>query len=643
MRTFESNKETDAPRARLLRTTIITASFIACCVVLFASNHSAQTSPRTRRDEPPSVILAPQTPPALLQQQRRTAPPARAQTRAQQTQTRTISQEDPYTDTASIETGQTREYNLTGRENEIVIVSVTSSNFNPAVEIVRASGGRVAQNDDVRAGEQDALILARLPDAGAYRVRVSASAQTTGGQTRAGEYEITVRRFVPVQAEAGGRTEGTLGTNRRQWHRFNAEAGQRLAVSARSTAFGPTIEIYAPNGEAVSADPIDGGEGDGTGRIIFRAAQGGTYYARVAPADGGDGGPQREGGNYTLTIAPVRVTALTGDAMSGRRLDTGGLDIYTFQGTSGEVVRALAASETPGLTVRIVPAPSADGGDIPEAAVAAPDGQRRRIAVRPAGGEAGSQSVSLVSVTALPVSPKATGEAVGLLAAAGTYQIVVSHAAGLPAQYSLTVSRPLNAFRNEGESSGTLALGSSDFWSVEGSTMGLTRIEGLSEQFDTRLEVYSPSGGLLAANDDGAGGRNAGVTFLMNEPGRYILRVHSSGDGGSGPYRLRRGANPARRINLGDRTEGTMQPDGTEIYSFEGRAGQTVIITVRSTEFDPKVALYSPTGTEIGSDDDGGGGLDSLLTRRLPANGTYTVWVTPFSGSGRFTLRVIED
>lgn len=608
-----------------LRLIVTRAALVLCCAILLTSISAAQPGSRP--------VSPPQEPPLPAPRQRT---PPRTQGAAQP-QTRTISQEDPYTDTASIETGQTRDYNLTAREGETVIVSVTSSNFNPTVEIVNASGSRVAQNDDVRAGEQDAVLLTALPSAGAYRVRVGASSQTRGGQTRAGEYEINVRRFVPVQAETGTRVTGALGTNRAQWQRFTAEAGQTLAVVARGSGFNPTIEVYASNGEAVSADPVDMGEGEGGGRIIFRAPSAGTYYARIAAEAGGP-----PNANYTLTIAPVRTAALTiGGANASRRLETGALDIYTFEGAAGEVVRVVATSMNPGVNVRIVPAPTSDGGDIPEAADAAPDGQRGRVALPPSPGSS-AQIASVPSVTALPVSAKATGEAIAMLAAAGTYQVIVSQASGLAAEYTLTASRPLNIFRNEGESTGTLALGSSDFWAVEGVT-GLSRIEGLSDQFDARLEIYSPAGSLLGANDDGAGGRNAGVTFLMNDPGRYILRVHSNGDGGSGAYRLRRGANPARRINLGDRTEGTMQPDGTEIYSFEGRAGQTVIITVRSTEFDPKVALYSPTGTEIGSDDDGGGGLDSLLTRRLPANGTYTVWVTPFSGSGQFTLRVIED
>ncbi len=640
--------------SRTLRLIIARTMFLACIAIFLTQNLSAQPGRRggARRPPPPtaatptdapSATVAPdEPPPPAAAPQRQTSTP-RTQ-RAAQPQTRTISQEEPYTDTASIETGGTREYNLTAREGETVIVAVTSSNFNPMVEIVSASGGRIAQNDDVRAGEQDAVLLARLSSAGAYRLRVTASPSASGAQTRAGEYEITVRRFVPVQAEVGGRVEGTLGTGLKQWHRFSADAGQTLVVAARSSAFPATVEIYAQNGEAVAPESVDvgAGEGESGGVLVFRAQQAGTYYARIAPTTGG-----QAGNNYSLTIAPVRTAPLAaGGTSAARRLDAGGFDIYTFQGATGEVVRVTARTEgAAGVTVRIVPATSGDGAAIPEAADAAPDGQRRRGRANQPSSSSSTEVTLIPSVTALPVSTKATGEAVALLAAAGTYQVVVSQASGLPVEYTLATSRPLNTFRNEGESTGTLALGSSDFWAIDGGAggQGIARIEGLSDQFDARLEIYGPSGGLLGANDDGAGGRNAGLSFLMNDPGRYILRIHSLGDGGSGTYRLRRGANPARRLTLGERTEGVLQPDGTEIYSFQGRAGQSVIITVRSTAFDPKVALHAPDGSEVGSDDDGGGGTDSLLTRRLPADGTYTVWVTPFSGSGQFTLRVIED
>lgn len=650
---------------RSLRPMLINASLAACCTIFFTLNVSAQQGRRggrVRGDAPPASTPRDAAPPASTppggipsaptQTDETTPPPPAAPTprrqgatpraqRGQQPQNRTISQDETFTDTASIETGQTREYTMNAREGETLIVSVTSSNFNPAIEIVGASGSAVAQNDDVRAGEQDAVLLTRLANAGAYRVRVRASTQTTGGQTRAGEYELTVRRFVPTQAETGGRVTGTLGRSLKQWHRFQADAGQTLAVAVRSSVFNPTVEIYAPNGEAVVPDPIDTGAGEGAGRSIFRSAQAGTYYARVAPATEGQANANQASSNYTLTIAPVRTSTLNiGTANSSRRLETGGLDLYTFEGAANEIIRVQATAPSPGVSVRIVPVPTGDVGAIPEAATA-PEGQNRTRATRPP--SSSSEITSIASVTALPVSPKATGEAVAMLSAAGTYQVVVLQPTGLPVEYTLTSSRPLSTFRDGGESTGTLALGGSDFWAIGGGATGIARLEGMSEQFDVRLELYSPNGSLVGANDDGAGGRNAGLTYLRNDPGRYILRVHSVGDGGSGAYHLRRGANPARGLRLGERTEGTMPPDGTEIYSFEGRAGQSVIITVRSTEFDPKVALHGPDGAELGNDDDGGGGTDSLLTRRLPANGTYTVWVTPFSGSGQFTLRVIED
>ncbi len=76
-------------------------------------------------------------------------------------------------------------------------------------------------------------------------------------------------------------------------------------------------------------------------------------------------------------------------------------------------------------------------------------------------------------------------------------------------------------------------------------------------------------------------------------------------------------------------------------YTFEGRAGQRLVIEMTSSEVDAYLILLSPNGDDLGQDDNGAGGKNSKLTITLPENGTYTVLANTHSARemGRYSLR----
>lgn len=80
-------------------------------------------------------------------------------------------------------------------------------------------------------------------------------------------------------------------------------------------------------------------------------------------------------------------------------------------------------------------------------------------------------------------------------------------------------------------------------------------------------------------------------------------------------------------------------------YTFTGASGQPIAITLSSSNFDTFLYFIGPSGTVIGSDDDGGGGTNSRILAGsgffiLPANGTYTIEVTSArtNETGNYTL-----
>lgn len=81
-----------------------------------------------------------------------------------------------------------------------------------------------------------------------------------------------------------------------------------------------------------------------------------------------------------------------------------------------------------------------------------------------------------------------------------------------------------------------------------------------------------------------------------------------------------------------------------QAWTLRGKKGQRLAIDMSSTAFDPFLAVRDADGFLIGSDDDGGEGLNAQLHVILPRSGTYRVIATSINGSARgwYTLAVSE-
>ncbi len=94
-----------------------------------------------------------------------------------------------------------------------------------------------------------------------------------------------------------------------------------------------------------------------------------------------------------------------------------------------------------------------------------------------------------------------------------------------------------------------------------------------------------------------------------------------------------------------ERGDTRLQQDGSyyDVYSFEGRQGQSVTIRLESRDFDTYLILVDPDEKPIGENDDAADrDSNSTLTVTLPKNGTYQVVVNSYEGGGEgaYALRV---
>ena len=140
------------------------------------------------------------------------------------------------------------------------------------------------------------------------------------------------------------------------------------------------------------------------------------------------------------------------------------------------------------------------------------------------------------------------------------------------------------------------------------------------------------------------------VVALLGSPAGRLAFPAANGDDGDALAMM--DAEP-RWITSGETITGrltTSNPtmDGMEyfqVYGYEGRAGERIVLTLTSTDFDAYVGIVGYDFDFEASDDDSGGGTDARLAVTLPRAGDYLVVVTTFDTgeTGRYTLSVAPD
>ena len=255
---------------------------------------------------------------------------------------------------------------------------------------------------------------------------------------------------------------------------------------------------------------------------------------------------------------------------------------------------------------------------------------------------------------------------------AGRYTILATSYGDEPATgaYRLSVQADTGSFAEPGASA-VIALGETrqgrledgdlrgargleDHWTFAGRAGQGVRIDAMSSVFDSYL-VLLHDGAVVDSNDDGGEGQNARIVTVLPEAGTYTAVVSAyGGDEAGGRYALQLtplvGPPPAPgrtgRIAFGERAVGRLEAgdvtraDGgyQDLWEFDARGGEDVIVELRSVAFDSYLELYGPDSTLVAEDDDGlGEGTNSEITAHLLRGGRYRLVVRTYSGKEEAT------
>jgi hypothetical protein len=190
-----------------------------------------------------------------------------------------------------------------------------------------------------------------------------------------------------------------------------------------------------------------------------------------------------------------------------------------------------------------------------------------------------------------------------------------------------------------------------DWYEIDATAGQRVRLSAVTDAFDSMLLLVSPSGQERVADDFAGQVGHSVIAATLDEAGRWRVGVTSYDSGESGAYwlimDLDRTVDHAQHADaLGqpmqpstDAVEGTLtgadrpQDSGrlTDLYTFEGRAGQRAYLEMTSKPLDTFLLLIGPDG-QMTSNDDFRSSLDrSRIELNLPATGEYTVVATSYA------------
>lgn len=466
-------------------------------------------------------------------------------------------------------------YTFAGSAGDIVTIDMRSTDFDPFLLLAGENGVVLTRNDNGGGGQNARITTFELTSDGTYIVGATSRTAAESGyrQTANGSYTLSVNfaRFAADGAMTSGETiVGELSTNvQTTEYTFTGQSGQNVSIDLGSEDFDPLLRLRAPNGREIATDD-DGGPGLYANLSLSLPESG--DYTIVVDGNRGFTGQRVISGRFALTlnIEGAQVVAQPTDAPSTPVAQAGGSTGTITYGNS-------VSDELTGDVQQAIYSFDGRAGDIITIALDSEDFDVTVILLNAAGDEltrdddGGPGLNALISGYTLPAD--------------GQYQIVVDGYRGVQGDRQLlgvfTITLNSGADVTQATAAPTAAPTSAAPTSAAPSA---TPAPGLP----TTTPLPAPS-------------------LPPSEPGTIV-----SGETISGAFTV-------------DTQEAS--------YTFTGNAGEAVSITLLAEGFDPLLRLLDSTGTELTSDDDGGGGLNARISNYiLPLTDIYTIVVDAYRG-----------
>jgi hypothetical protein len=218
-----------------------------------------------------------------------------------------------------------------GRE---AIITITSDDFDTTLTLLDADGQEILFDDDGGSGTNSLLRYTPTAD-GLFTIRVGAFSLS-----QRGNFTLSVIAIRQVPIRIGDIEQGTRIADLDNDYAIELESNQAVTITALSTEFDTTLEIFDANNVSLAFNDDGAPEG---GRALdsylgFLSPEAGTYIIRVSAFS------PDNAGTFTLEIAPVAITPVgigtpTRVEFSAQSV----LRVFSFEAKEGDVVTIDAA------------------------------------------------------------------------------------------------------------------------------------------------------------------------------------------------------------------------------------------------------------------------------------------------------------
>jgi hypothetical protein len=557
------------------------------------------------------------------------------------------------------------------------------SNLDSLLRLMNSSGTQVASNDD--GGGNTNSLISFVPTAsgtyyvsaggyasstGAYSLSASASGGAASTPTPTPSGDIVGSTSTTSSLALNSSTGGTIdGAGDQDWFSIFLNAGTTYTFR-QSMAGGSNLDslLRLMNSSGTQVASNDDGGGNTNSLVSFVPTASGTYYVSAggyasstgayslsASASGGAAStptptPSGDIVGSTSTTSSLALNSSTGGTIDGAG-DQDWFSIFLNAGTTYTFRQSMAGGSNLDSLLRLM---NSSGTQ-----VASND-------------DGGGNTNSLISFV-----PTASGtyyvSAGGYASSTGAYSLSASASGGAASTPTPTPSGDIvgststtSSLALNSSTGGTIdGAGDQDWFSIflnAGTTYTFRQSMAGGSNLDSLLRLMNSSGTQVASNDDGGGNTNSLISFVptasgtyyvsaggyASSTGAYSLSASASGGAASTPTPTPSGdivgsTSTTSSLALNSSTGGTIDGAGDQDwFSIFLNAGTTYTFRqsmAGGSNLDSLLRLMNSSGTQVASNDDGGGNTNSLVSFVPTASGTYYVSAGGYASStGAYSL-----
>ena len=498
--------------------------------------------------------------------------------------------------------GTNAEWPIDAKEGDSIIAKTTSEVFDPGMEVVDESGKVLMEIDDIAPGAQDAALAFRFPAAGKYKILVKGFKSAAGGP-----YQITLARFNSKLTKYGATETGMTNPSKDSWFAFNASKGDSIMVSSQVPNSRPNAYLVTPLGQNLHASRS---YDSGLERRVFSIPEDGMYFARI------DTTTSREN-PFELSISKATLkTARVGDGVTSS-LKPNAFELWNIEVKAGQILKLEATNDAKSIDFN---PDVASQTDATAEVVMDEDDVLLQMSRDAKIGNSATYLIkkdAVIQLTALDRDNKATN-------------------------YSLSIQNVLKDLPADGKLNSKIGISQAEFWAFRGAQGQILDLAAMAEAFDINMTLYTIGGRAVASGVSLPGEVNDRLRVVLDETTQYVLAFNCAGYGGSGAYSVLRQEVKPPSLKLGASTNASFNETSLNMWQVEAKAGQTIIVSVASEEFDTAITVFSKNGRVLANATDGGAGTNSLVVLKITEDGPLTLKVGSERGGGQYVIKVID-